>query len=212
MSGCDHRRMLIHGESEHGVLNRLQTIAEVLSVADLTDRSTWGFAVREARGGWIQLDVPPDLPIWHLHNLTRGFLQDPTPPTVILTSAGPDDWDYWLTRSAMPERLYLLAGATGTGMPFQVDIDLGRLFDHPDVRIPPLPTKIALLTRGVHGALLDEDNDVPISHRFELTLPDVPDTPWVIPPPSNLADEFDIERIEPKRGLSAMVDWVLKSR
>lgn len=203
------RRILLAGLSVEAVGQRLRGFGEVFADLDAV-RHTWRFAVSQPMSGWLAVDLQPTLAVRHAHNLAVWIgLADPAPRDLLFHSTGEGDWDYWLTRGADPDAPHVLAGATGKGLAFQVDCVSGARFDAPSARVPPLPTGLAMLNRGVPVLLQKPGNAlVKDALTVDVSLPAIHQEPWSIPEPARLADELEITRSRARGGSEMVIDFL----
>lgn len=203
------RSLLVAGMPVDAVQARLRGFGDVF--ADISAGGhVWRFAVSKPFGDWIRIDVQPLLDPRHFHNLAVWFgLDDPPPRDLMAVSEGDGDWSYWLTRGADAAAPHVLAGATRSGRAFQVDCTSGARFDTPTARVPPLPTGLAMLNRGVHPLLQKPGHPlVEDACTVDIRLPAIHREPWSIPPSARLVDELDIKRTRAKGGAEILDAWL----
>ena len=172
---------------------------------------TYKLAVHRPWGGWLMVEVPPDLPLAHFHNLGKwfeGHTESTAVPDKVLTlSHGEDAWEYWLVPCEVRGWDHILTGASGKGRNFQIDCSTNLAFDDARLQVAPLTSRLALMTRDVHAALHSPNHGLkPIDH-IEIRLPPPEAEEWSFPPSANLADAIELTE-PPPEGIGVLLDRI----
>lgn len=189
MSGPIHRRLLVAGIDLEDLLARIEAYGEL----DPSGREEVSFTLREPCGGWVQVDLPVSMDLWHFHNIGKwieGGDNDFDPPRdFLLLSEGEGLWGYWLTRP--PEGESWLSGATQDAKPIQVEVASGAVVDEARRRVPHATPRLAMMSRGVPLALQQPtDGTPPIAVQKTIRVGASPAVDWRLPQAAPIEDGF----------------------
>lgn len=170
------RRWLIQG------LNRDQLKTYLTSYEQLEppDKDTFYLPLRgPGERGWVQIDVPMEVPLYHFHNMAVWFEGaqdgDPTPGQVLAFDHG-GTGPYWLKPARGVPMGNVLHGCRDDRSHYVFDLAQMGEVNHPKWRATPMSIKMAMMTHKVPSGWHDPDK-VPLIDEH------VPWRPWQLDRP-----------------------------
>lgn len=209
MSAPSRRRILVRAPGSSAVRDRVGAYAELYPGGP----DAYAIRVAEPMGGWVQVEIPPELPLVHFHNLAKwleGDAEDPGTDDVVTISHGDAPWEYWLVPCKDERADWFLTGADGEGRPFQWDCIAQKAVDDPRLQRAPMGTRLALMTRKVHAGLHRPDAAPKPFAEVTLHLDAPEPRELVMPEPGDLATTFE-RTPDPnadKGGMEQVLEWI----
>lgn len=162
-----HRRILVQGLTLDRVLALLDSYQQLDDPGEVTHTLT----VRgPTDGGWLQIDVPPGLEVYHLYNLAKWLEgsepADPTPSELLVVDQGDDP--YWLKPVTADGGSSVLSGRYDDHR--RLTYDLAQVGPVDDARFdaPPMSVAMALRTSGVPTAIQAPHAGPPVTHTISF--------------------------------------------
>lgn len=142
------RRILLQGGSFEYLAAKL-TAYEALD--DPGERSFTLTVRGPTPEGWLQVDVPADLPLYHFHNLALWLLglngEEAVPERLLIVVDGPGG--YWLKPCGVQGGESVLHGSHDDLRPYVYDLAGGVESQDPRLAATPMSVSLALMTQQV---------------------------------------------------------------